>query len=494
MAHNGAGSTRQLGAWFLPAVVASFLLILPCVWQRRIQAGDLSSHVYNAWLAKQVETGTVKGLEVVHPWTNVLFDLLLSRLIDLAGTAGAQRFLISCLVLNFFWSAFALSCAFAGRRPWFLTPLLAILAYGWVFHAGFCNFYLALGLSLWAFVLLRKRKLAARLAAAPLLLLAVYAHALPAAWTIGCIGYAYVAERIPEKRRIILLAAALCALVLFRVVLNARAPVPWLSHQIAGATGADQAWVFGRSYFVITVGLLAMWAVALSEQSWKDFLAVPMHLYVLTAAAVLLIPTNISVPGYRFALTYISDRMSLATGVTMCLVAARARPGWPAQAGLAALAAAFFGLVYMDTRALNRLEDGMEMVVKQLPPGSRVVSALGVCDPAIRLDPVVHMVDRVCVGRCFSYANYEPSTGQFRVRAVAPNAAVVDTYTDSNALQVGTHVVRQRDVPLYQISLCDPKSLALCTRLLQPGETAGRTCLPPHPALLFDSSALGSSR
>jgi len=30
---------------------------------------------------------------------------------------------------------------------------------------------------------------------------------------------------------------------------------------------------------------------------------------------------------------------------------------------------------------------------------------------------IAHSVDRACIGHCFSYSNYEPSSGQFRVRA-----------------------------------------------------------------------------
>jgi len=29
-------------------------LLVPCFWHQRIEAGDLASHVYNAWLANEV--------------------------------------------------------------------------------------------------------------------------------------------------------------------------------------------------------------------------------------------------------------------------------------------------------------------------------------------------------------------------------------------------------------------------------------------------------
>src|SRR5260370_20692973 len=40
----------------------SVVLIVPCVWHPRIEAGDLASHVYNAWLAQMIAKGQAAGL------------------------------------------------------------------------------------------------------------------------------------------------------------------------------------------------------------------------------------------------------------------------------------------------------------------------------------------------------------------------------------------------------------------------------------------------
>src|SRR5207302_2210214 len=119
----------------------------------RLQAGDLASHIYNAWLARSIESGSVKGLKVVFQSTNILFDWLLSALLGLFGAAAAQRIVVAAAVLIFVWGAFAFVHAVSGRRPWALLPVIAMLAYGWVFHAGFFNFYLSLGLCWWAMTL-----------------------------------------------------------------------------------------------------------------------------------------------------------------------------------------------------------------------------------------------------------------------------------------------------------------------------------------------------
>ena len=67
-------------------LVLSILLLAPVFWQPRVQAGDLSSHIYNAWLAELIETGRTQGMVVVQQTTNVLFDLMLSALFRVGKT------------------------------------------------------------------------------------------------------------------------------------------------------------------------------------------------------------------------------------------------------------------------------------------------------------------------------------------------------------------------------------------------------------------------
>jgi hypothetical protein len=92
-----------------------------------------------------------------------------------------------------------------------------------------------------------------------------------------------------------------------------------------------------------------------------------------------------------------------------------------------------------------------------------------------RITATAHMIDRACIGHCFSYANYEPGTAQFRVRALAGNPIVVSTYQDSWDIQTGVYHVKDRDLPLYQIQRCG-ESQSFCVRQLKSGETAGADC------------------
>src|ERR1700683_3337703 len=66
-------------------VLVSLLLLAPCYWQRRVQAGALWSHIYNAWLSQLIESGHLQGLQIVGQTTNVLFDLMLSGLFRAIG-------------------------------------------------------------------------------------------------------------------------------------------------------------------------------------------------------------------------------------------------------------------------------------------------------------------------------------------------------------------------------------------------------------------------
>ena len=121
----------------------------------------------------------------------------------------------------------------------------------------------------------------------------------------------------------------------------------------------------------------------------------------------------------------------------------------------------------------------MARAVAQLPPGQRVVSEVAAQESRIRsLD---HVVDRVCLGRCFSYANYEPSTAQFRVRADHDNPFVVSNYSESYHIQTGGYVVKARDLPLYRIDLCAPTSRRICVSPLRAGATLRNTDLRLAP-------------
>src|SRR5262252_8090878 len=79
---------------FVAVAVVSMVLLIPCFWHAHIEAGDLGSHVYNAWLAQLAEKGQAPGIIVVRQWNNVLFDIALDRSARLVGWRAAERIVV----------------------------------------------------------------------------------------------------------------------------------------------------------------------------------------------------------------------------------------------------------------------------------------------------------------------------------------------------------------------------------------------------------------
>jgi hypothetical protein len=454
----------------------SLLLLAPCYWQPRIQAGDLSSHIYNSWLAQLIESGRAQGLIVAPQTTNVLFDLVLSALFRLFGAEAAQRIAVSLAALIFIWGAFAFTTAVSGRRPWNVLPSIAMLAYGWVFHMGFFNFYMALGMCFWAMALVWNPKPWRVGAAAAILALAYLAHALPVAWCLCLLAYLAVVRRLPAHRRAYATFATLALMAAVHIAAAYAFSGRWDPTQITKITGADQVCVFGAKYGLALAGLLLVWGALFLKliHQWgasRVFRSVPFQLFVVSAGGVLILPSAVLIPGFLHGLVYLSERMSLAVGICACALLASARPRALERYAMLALACVFFAFLYADERVLNKFEDRMAGVVARLQPGQRVVNLVDI--PDVRVNALTHMIDRVCVGRCYSFANYEPSTRQFRVRATADNPFVVRTYSDSWALQTGIYLVKPADLPIYAVDL--DGSGQVVVRDLKAGSLCGST-------------------
>jgi len=473
---DGATRLERFFAGRLAYLAVSALLLAPCYWQPRVQAGDLSSHIYNSWLAQLIESGRAQGLMVARQTTNVLFDLILGGLFRVFGAEAAQRIAVSLAVLIFVWGAFAFISMVAGRRAWNLMPCLAMLAYGWVFHMGFFNFYLALGLCFWAMAAAWNLRPARLAAAAGLLALAYLAHALPVIWCVCLIAFLALARKRSPRGRAYLTFGVLALMAVVRVWTTLAFSARWYPSQVARITGADQVWVFDAKYYLALVGLLLLWGVLFLDliHAWgasRVLTSLPFQFFVMSAGGVLILPATVFIPGFLHALAFIAERMSLGVGICVCALLAAVRPRPFERYAMLGVALLFFAFLYRDERALNTFEDRLDGAIAGIAPGQRVVSLVD--DPDLRVNAVTHMIDRVCIGRCFSYANYEPSTAQFRVRAVAANPVVVKTYADSWALQTGAYMVKPADEPLYAVDLDESGRVVI--RPLRAGTLCGST-------------------
>ena len=451
------------------------LLLIPCYWQTRIQSADLSSHIYNAWLTSQVRRGEIPGLWISSQRNNILFDLMLEWLLLHVGLNLAQRLAVSIAVLIFGWGAIRFIFRIAGYN-WWIAPWVAMLAYGFVFHLGLFNFYLSLGLCLWYLALFWGGTWGIRALAAPILVLAWIAHPFPVVWTVCTAAYISIANAVRVRLQLALLLLGLTVVVSAHLFLIHRYAYSWSFDQLSLITGANQIVLFGMKYVPLFVGLLLIAMMLLHVLIKRFGLAglirtIPVQLWLLNAAAVLLIPDRVLFPQFGRPLGYIAQRLSLAAGLMLCAALASAPAPRFAKVALVSVALLFFGLLYTDERALNRMEDKLDTAVDQLPRGQRVVSLL----PSQSLASLClhHDLDRACIGQCWSYANYEPASWQFRLRALPGNGIVLDNDADVAAAAGGKYIVQPRDLPVFLIYLCGMESRDICWRPLLIGQTTG---------------------
>jgi hypothetical protein len=457
----------------------SLLLIIPCFWQPHIQAGDLSSHLYNAWLASDIQRGAANGFEIVPVWTNVLADWILTAAVPAAGTVWSARLVAVPAVLIFFWGAFYVLGEVAGSKPWRLCPVLALFTYGLVFHFGFLNFYLSTGLSLWILGLLIKPTPVKLVMVVPIAVLAVLSHALPVIWVAAVFAYLRICAITSERRRPVIFSLGVVGIVIVRTLL-ARFPHHWswahvLSFEgFASLTALEQVWLFDAKYLLVMVGLA--WAFVLlaahrlrrgrslfgnREDPWFE-------VWILHLFGLMILPADVQLPQYSAPLAFIPQRLSLFIGLAFCLAVCREKPAKEAVVSSSLAAVAFFAFLFVDQRAYNRMEAEVARVVRTAPSGARVVAS--VLDQGVRLNAMAHVADRACIGHCYSYANYQPHTKQFRIRLGEGNRMNAYSLAVSLAIESGEHDVTTAEDPIYAVCDCDAANGSLCLRTLHAGE------------------------
>jgi hypothetical protein len=466
--------------YFKIFAISAFVLI-PCLWHRRIAAGDLASHMYNAWLAQLIERGQVTGLWLDTRWNNVLFDLFVSGLGRLFSLQVTEKIAVSVCVLIFFWGAFALVSAASKQAPWFLLPLFAMVAYGYTFHMGFFNYDLSLGLSFLGIAIFwrgKRRERLIPLVLAPLILLA---HPLGLAWMAGAIAYIAIAGAIPARHQPWLLLIAGMALVLIHFDLWRHYEVMAQAKAFYFFNGSDQLLLFGPRYDIPRIALICFVVAALAVDIYARIrergdlakYAIPAQLYVLLLLAAWLLPDAIRFRhGNSALIALLTERLTSVTAVVFCCVLVVMRQRWWHLIGFTAIAAVFFTFVYQDTKIANQLEQQAGQLERTLPRNSRVLATIRPPQAGSRIS-IQHIADRACIGYCFSYGNYEPSS-EFRVRALPGNPYVMSDYDLVVDMEDGTYEVQPGDLPAYQLYQCSSSRTDLCIRPLEAGEENDR--------------------
>jgi hypothetical protein len=482
-----------LRTYWLRILVISVVVLIPCFWHARIEAGDLPSHVYNAWLAQLIEKGQAPGLYFAHQWNNVLFDVALLRVADLVGLNVGQKIVVSACVLIVFWGVFAFVSAASENAPWFLTPCMAMLAYGYVFSMGFMNFYLSIGLACIALALVWRGGAGNWAAAAVIAPLIYLAHPMGFLWFAGMVIYRALRDALRSWSKIVVPLTALLPFLAahWYLVHRAKFPVDWSKPPFYQLNGADQVATYGDRYVSLGWAALVFGAVcvgvdvfirlrASSAGDLKGFLE-PLEWYAVAFIATALLPDNLQPPIYQGWIGLLVSRLTMITAIFGLCFMGLLKPRVWHLIGFAGAAMAYFGFFYQDTLWLNRLEANAEAAVSKLPPGTRIIPTIA-GDPEWRVTFIGHVADRACIGHCFSYSNYEAPSGQFRVR-VDPKGSpiVVATEEMSGDMEGGTYEIDESDLPLEQLYQCGPKDLTkVCLHAFAEGETTGR--LGFHPA------------
>ncbi|MGB2898890.1 MAG: hypothetical protein WBB89_06475 [Candidatus Acidiferrum sp.] len=484
---NAMGFLRQFK---LRVLLLSAALAGPCFWHRRIEAGDLASHVYNAWLAQLIEKGQAPGLYLVSRWNNVLFDITLLHLGKLFGYSVAEKIAVYVCVLIFFWGVFAFVAAVTERAPWFLAPCIAMLAYGYSFNMGFMNYYLSLGLACFGLALFWGARGREWICGALLLPFVLFAHPIGFVWLIGTLAYVKVRAWLPGWRKLLPAAAAasgLLSVYWFMVRHAAKYLVDWDRGPFYLYNGADQLALYGQRYFYLAGAtfLFGLFCVAVDLYAgrrdgsrWRRF-ELPFELYAVAFCATALLPESLRPSPDGGWIGLLGSRLTTISAIFGLCLLGLLRPRKWQLAGFSSCAIVFFAFLYQDTGWINRLEANAEQLVSNLPPGTRVIATVW-APPGSRITFVGHAVERACIGHCFSYANYEAASREFRVRVRKGSPVVTSSTDDAEDMASGEYEVGDEDLPMKQIYQCDSGDLTkLCIRDLESGETNGRMGYKP---------------
>jgi hypothetical protein len=476
------GALKFVADRWRPIVAISIVLLLPCFWHKRIEAGDLASHTYNAWLVQLIARGDAPGLYLVRQWNNILVDVALAKLGSAIGFAAAEKIVVSACVLIFFWGAFAFIAAATRRPPWFLVPAIAMVTYGWTFQMGFMNYYVSLGFAFFAAALCWRGGAVDWIAALVLSLLTLMAHPMGVLSLVGIVTYIRLAEKSSRSYRWVVLASALLvALALHWYIVRHFRVAYWDTSFFYLLNGADQLVLYGSRY------LIPAWIALIfgsgcfihgrvqqrkrDEPVWSFRTALELWAILLFVAAM--IPELIYLPRYAAPVGFPVARLTAVTAIIGLCILGSVEPRRWHLAGLAVCAVIFFAFLYGDTGTLNKMEDQVEQMTKTLPYGRRVSETIN-APPDSRIPFINHIVDRACIGRCFAYANYEPASEQFRIRVRPGSPVATDSADSAQAMEDGKYMVRPQDLPMTQIDQCGGNDRTrLCMHDLSAGEKNG---------------------
>ncbi len=465
--------------------ILSVLILVPCFWHSRIEAGDLGSHVYNAWLVDLIHKGDVHDLYVKPQWNNVLCDWLLYQLGRTLGWNAAEKIVVAICVLSFFWGSFAFIAAASCRPPWILAPAIAMITYGYTLQMGFLNYYLAVGLALFAIALVWEGGLKEWLVAAALALVICLAHPIGLLTMLGFVVYIKLAQYARGWLRLLPLALAIGFVVGVHYYLLQFHVEGWEPFYFMN--GVDQIVLYGSRYSILALCFLVFLLVAIiysfirlrKEKQYPSGVRISLELWAVLLFSAAMIPEVIFLPQYTAPVALFVSRGTMLSAVLLLCLLGCLRPARWQLAGFSVTAAVLFVFLYQDTGRLNRLEASAQQMLNALPNGSRIITTIGP-PPNSRIWFIYHILDRACIGHCFTYSDYEPSAGQFWIRARPGSTTATSSAEDAANMEFGRYRVKASDLPLKQIYQCRIEDIGqLCIRDLHAGEVNCPDCNNP---------------
>jgi hypothetical protein len=462
------------GNWHRVLIISAVLLV-PCFWHKPLLAGDLGSHVYNAWLAQLTTRGQAPGLWISAQWTNILFDWILSGLASVLPIRSAGKLAASLTVLLFFWGTFSFVSVASKRLAWTMTPLLAMATFGWTYQKGLVNFYLSLGLAFAELAFFWSQKGWRRIVPIILSPIIAAAHPFGFAWFACAAAYIKIGEIVPRRfyYLIVTASAGILAIVRWSLLRHYRVEAP--AHSVLFLNGFDQV-VLTKWYTVPMAGLILLFVTSVGqdvrgstgESNHLDGRLILLQLYLIVEACIFLMPDAIYLPQFAGPISRVAERTTTISAVLLCgLIVGERERRWqfPALLGVSIV---FFALLYNDTAKQSRMEQEMERLTRTVAAGERVLVTIR--QPREYRFSTEHLLDEACIGHCFAYGNYEPASTQFRVRALHGNRIVSSDVEQVAAMERGEYVVQPEDLPAYKIYQCGPTWMALCIHPLQAGE------------------------
>ncbi len=114
------------------------------------------------------------------------------------------------------------------------------------------------------------------------------------------------------------------------------------------------------------------------------------------------------------------------------------------------------------------MEAAVEKLVRTVPRDSRVLGTIQPFPDSRIL--IQHMLDRACIGYCFSYGNYEAASQQFLVRANEGNPYLMTYFGDTSDMEDGAYEVPPEILPAWQVYQCNENGDDLCIAAVRAGQ------------------------